>query len=219
MSVTRGCGLTGLDQTRRGVLAERFEHAIARARLVGVDHRLVDERHEQVEHLDRRDVSRGRDLFGRVERKATCEHREATEHRAFPIRQQVIAPVDRCLERLLARQHRPRATGEQAETIVEARGDLFDGQPAHARRRELDRERDSLESVTDLRHSGRVVARDREVRSRPRRAVEEELHRVEVRQRLDRGRLDRIRRRHRRHPPGCLAGDTEGLAAGGDQRQ
>ena len=72
--------------------------------VVGVDHRLVDERDEQVEHVDGLDVASGADALGRVEREAAGEHREPPEQRPLALGQQVVAPVDRRLQRLLARQ-------------------------------------------------------------------------------------------------------------------
>ena len=63
--------------------------------------------------------------------------------------EQVVAPVDRRRERLLARQQRAAAAGEQAEAVVEPREDLVDAHRAHPRRRELDGERDAVEARAD----------------------------------------------------------------------
>ena len=71
------------------------------------------------------------DLLGRVEREAAGEHREAAEHGAFALGQQVVAPVDRRLQRLLAGQHGACAAGQQPEAVVEPGRDLLDGEPAH----------------------------------------------------------------------------------------
>ena len=75
------------------------------------------------------DVAAGGDLLGRVEREAAGEHREAPEHRALALGQQLVAPVDRRLQRLLAGQHRARAAGEQPEAVVEPGRDLLDRSP------------------------------------------------------------------------------------------
>ena len=52
-------GLARLDEPGGGVLPQRLEHPVARPCVVDVDHRLVDERDEEVEHLDRLDVVAG----------------------------------------------------------------------------------------------------------------------------------------------------------------
>ena len=65
--------------------------------------------------------------------------------------QEVVAPVDQRAQRLLARQRGAVAAGQQPEAIVQALGDLLDRQRAHARRGELDRERNAVEPPADVR--------------------------------------------------------------------
>ncbi len=50
----------------------------------------------------------------------------------------------------------PTAPTQQAEPIVQPRGDLLDRQGAHARRGQLDRQRDPLQAAADLGHRGRI---------------------------------------------------------------
>ena len=66
---------------------------------------------------------------------AAGEDREAARRaRRSRLVEQVVAPVDRRPQRLLARQRGPAAAGQQAEAVVEAGGDLLDA-AARARAR------------------------------------------------------------------------------------
>ena len=72
--------------------------------------------------------------------------------------QQVPAPVDQRLERLLARHRGPAAAGEEPEAVVQPLGDVSARQHVDPRRGELDRERDAVEPAADL---GRPARRSR----------------------------------------------------------
>ena len=65
--------------------------------------------------------------------------------------EQVVAPLERGAQRLVARQDDARAAGEQPEARVEA-GRATGPSPSarHARCRELDRERSAVEPTADL---------------------------------------------------------------------
>ena len=65
-------------------------------------------------------------------------------------RQLLVAPLHRRVQRLVARQ-RAAAAGEQAKAIIQPRGNLGHRQHRHARRRQLDRQRDAVEAPADLR--------------------------------------------------------------------
>ena len=68
--------------------------------------------------------------------KAPAKTREPDEQRLLGRGEQVVAPVHRRPERLLARQGRAPPAGEQAEAVVQPGGDRLDGQrPAPAARR------------------------------------------------------------------------------------
>ncbi len=70
------------------------------------------------------------------------------------------------------------ATGEEAEPLVDERGDLSGVHAHDPRRRQLDRERDAVESSADLGDGGRVGLVEREPRSRGTRPVDEQRRRV-----------------------------------------
>ena len=76
-------------------------------------------------------TSRGRDVVARadrlrrVEREAAGEHRQPLQQRALRRREQVVAPVDRRAQRLLARQRRRVAALQQREPVGQVLGDRF----------------------------------------------------------------------------------------------
>ena len=55
---------------------------------------------------------------------AAGEHRQPLEDALLVVEEQLVAPVDDGAQRLLARERGARPTGEQAEPIVQAGGDL-----------------------------------------------------------------------------------------------
>ena len=78
------------------------------------------------------------------------------------------------------------ATREELEALVEPRDQIFGSQGTHARRGELDRERDPVETATQLGHCARVAIGEREVGLGIVRPIHEQLHRVRARERLER---------------------------------
>ena len=86
--------------------------------------------------------------------------------------------------------------------MVEPLGDRFDRHRAHARRGELDGERDAVQAPADACHRQRLAV-DAKVRRRRRRAIREQPHRLVLRQ--------------DRHGIGGLARDAQRLARGGNQ--
>ena len=106
--------------------------------------------------------------------------------------------------------------GEQAEAVVEALGDLLDAQGRRARRGQLDGQRDAVEPEADLGQGGGVGVDEAVVGDEGAGPVDEQPGRLVAHQRFDRAIRDAFgRHRQRRHPPDDLAGDAEGLAAGG----
>ena len=99
------------------------------------------------------------DRFDGIERRAADEHRQQPEHPALRLGQQVVAPVQGGLERLLAGQRGPAAADQEVEPIVEAVGDRGDREDGDARRRELDRQRQAVEVVAQARDGGRILER------------------------------------------------------------
>jgi len=118
----------------------------------------------------------------------------------------------------VAPQRGAAAAREQPEAILESSPDLLDAEDPQAGRRQLERQRDAVESGADLRDRRGVLRRDPEVGLRGRRPLDEQSDGLAPGQRL--GRLGRRRvtgagQRQRRHAEGRLAGDPQQFAAGG----
>ena len=81
-----------------GVLADRFEEAVARpaCTLLGHDERCVDQSADQVDGKPL--VAVEADGCGRRHAEAAGEHREPIEQGPFIVRQQIVAPVHGCAE-------------------------------------------------------------------------------------------------------------------------
>jgi hypothetical protein len=72
----------------------------------------------------------------------------------------------------------PVVTDEEPEALVEQRADLRGSQRDHARRGELDSERDAIDALADLRNRRRVLVVKVEVRSHGTSPLDEEPRRV-----------------------------------------
>ena len=202
------------------VLSHRLQQAVAGARLAVFDEneRLVDQRAEQVEHREALEALAGSHLLRQVERPAAGEYGQPAQQLALVLLEQLIAPVDRRSQRLLARQRASRPAGQQAEAIGERRGDLLDGHQPHPRGGELDRQRYAVQRMADAGHGSRVVVADGEVRADLQCALDEEPDGIGLRQPLDRLGHALGGQRQRRHPPARLSGDAQRGAAGGEDR-
>ena len=94
MPVTRGLGVAGVRQPVDGELADRLEHAVARARrrVVGDDERLPHERIERLQHVDL--VAARGDGADAREIEPAGEHRDRPQQRPLALAQQVVGPLD-----------------------------------------------------------------------------------------------------------------------------
>ena len=144
----------------------------------------------------------------RLERPAAGEDREPRRQALLGVRQQVVAPVERRPQRLLARQRAARAAGQQAEALVQPGANASHGESAHARRGQLERQRDAVEPPADLVAAPRCPAAGRSA-DRPQRARREQLSTGRVRRHV-------VGLGHgQRRQPRPLAGQVQRLAAGG----
>ena len=98
--------------------------------------------------------------------------------------EQLVAPVDRRAQRLLARGRVARARAERAERRVQAFGDLAGRQQPAARGRQLDRQRQPVDAPADLRDRRGVAVVELEVGIVGSRALAEQRDGVDAGQRL-----------------------------------
>ncbi len=96
------------------VLAQRVEEAVtgAGSGVIGDDHRLRDQAREIAQYIMELDTFPRSDRFGRVEREATREQREAAEHELLDRVEERIRPVDRGAQRLVTLQYGAPPAGE-----------------------------------------------------------------------------------------------------------
>jgi hypothetical protein len=115
---------------------------------------------------------------------------------------------------LLAEQRRATTAGQQAEALVEPSRELIDTQRGHPRRRQFQRQGNSIQPCTDLHNGGRVAFTEHEVRLNSQRPLGEQPDCGVALELGDWRPLLPIRRRQRRHAPGDLAGDPQCFATG-----
>ena len=193
------------------VLAHRLEHPVARAaaRDLAIDgeQRLVVQRRQQRQRLV---------LVGGLRRRrprpaASSRRRTPTSWRtcaAAPAPSMLVAPLHRRLQRLVARQ-RAAAAGEQAEAVVEARGDLGDRQHRRRARRPARSPARCRRGAGRSRRARGVVGVELEVGQREPRAIDEDAHRL--RRPAPTSQIVRRRQRQRAHRVDLLARDAQAL--------
>ena len=88
--------LTSDLQLLQGVLADRFEQAVAALALLRLEEhqRFGHQLRQQVEHVGPVDLAAAADLFGGVEREAAGEHGEPPQEDTLRLGEQGVAPVD-----------------------------------------------------------------------------------------------------------------------------
>jgi hypothetical protein len=138
-------GLPGRLAVGGAELADGLQHPETHAR-PGVDHlqqRLVDQVLQQVDRVRHQVLRRRRG-------EAAGKHRQRAQRR-LPVRfEQVPRPVDDRVQRVVAARRVPGAATQQGEPVVQAAGDLRHGHDAHARRGQLDRERQPVELAAEF---------------------------------------------------------------------
>ena len=139
--------LAPLDQPEQGVLADRLEELEPRLAVDTVspaEEALVDERRERVQDEPVLELLRDADELGRLEREPADEDGRARKEGPRRRIEELVAPVDRAAQRLVAGRQVAGAAGQELQPLLEARRDGLRRQELHPRRRELDRERKTV---------------------------------------------------------------------------
>jgi len=140
-------------QAKACVLTEGLEQAEA-ARRLDQDQRSINHAGNHVGRTGRggffADRLDGFDIEG------AGEDAEMSECTLFPLIEQVIAPVQRRLERLLAYRHRGWSSHQQPEAVDEARQHLLERHVSEACGGKLQSQRDSVQAAAQLGH-GRCI--------------------------------------------------------------
>jgi hypothetical protein len=158
MTCADDLGLTAFDEPLTRVDANRLQQAIPCRPIAGIgdDERLCNERSEQRDDAPRLDAVARANTFGSVERKAAGEDRETREEGALHLAEELVAPVDRRLQRglpveaPLGTARRRNRSSSRSATSSAVRWASLSG-------RELQGERDAVEAATDVDHGGLVT--------------------------------------------------------------
>src|SRR5262249_48446024 len=121
-------------------------------------------------------------VLDRVQHEAAREDREPPEERRLVRREQVVAPVERRLERLLARRGRAASCAEETEPVVETVGERRRGERVDPRGRELECQWEPVEAMTDPGDRRRRFSLECEARRDGSRSLDEEAHRLVAKQ-------------------------------------
>jgi hypothetical protein len=105
--------------------ARRVEQPVARNSALDLrrDERLRDQAQKPLDYARRGEFRAGGYGGGCLQAERAGEDRETTQHDAFGLGQQLVAPVERRPQRLVPRQGRPPSAGQQSEPIVETGGE------------------------------------------------------------------------------------------------
>jgi hypothetical protein len=208
--------LSNVLQPAPSVLPDRLQHPVAGPPAPGVceDYRLLHQPGQHLEDLLRREVRAAADELGSLQLEAVGEDRQPAPEDAFALGQQLEAPIDRGVQRLVPAAGGPAARAQQPEAIPEPVDYMVHGQRPQAHGGQLDGQRNALEAAAELRDGVRVASVDLEARLNGRRPLQEQLHRVVLQQGLLRRRSVAGRHAQRRHRQDHLALDAERLPAG-----
>ena len=183
-----------LREPFEGELADRLEEQEARFAvgcLLPSDEALLDEGRQRLEGIEAK-IRRPADSLGRFERPAADEHAETPEEHLEIRCEEGVAPVDRLAQRLLASRQVARSAAEEGESAAQPAEDRLGAEEARLRRRELDRQRQPVETNDDLGDRRDIGRGDREVRSDGHRPLEEQGDPLVLRERLHRRQVRRV---------------------------
>ena len=173
-----------------GFRAPELTQGLEQAKAIGAgsrrdDHRAVDERRQQVGDERRGQTVARAHLLGRVEPERGRKDGEPAEQGLLRLRKQPVAPADHAGERALAFGEHLRSPAQQRESIGETVGDLPRRERPQPRGRKLEREREAVEALTQLRDRTECLVVQLEVAPHSSGPLDEEAHRVGVGKRRD----------------------------------
>jgi hypothetical protein len=119
------------DQPLHSELPNRFEQVIAGGRALFFFHyneRLVDQSLEKVQDTFRLNSIARADRLRRIQCEATRENRKAVEDDPLWLGEQLVAPIYRRLQRLLAWHDGSASPGKQTKPIGQSTGYLLRGE-------------------------------------------------------------------------------------------
>ena len=101
----------------------------------------------------------GAHVLGRLQVPPTPEHRQAAQDGPLGLREEVVAPVNRGPQGLLAGKRRPGAASQQRKPVTQAFGELLNGERPGAGGGQLERQGDAVQAPADPGDCRSVLAR------------------------------------------------------------
>ena len=163
--------LAGLVEALTRVHANRLQQTITApaSRLPDGDERLLREAREEVGDPGSLEIVVGRaDFLGRLELEAAREDREPAEEDPLVRLEEIVAPLERRAQRLLARRAGKASRTKKTEPVVEPLRDRRRAEGSDPAGRELERKRQAIEAKADSRDVVRVLTVEHEPRRRRR---------------------------------------------------
>ena len=173
-------------QLLRAELPDRLQQQVAGAVTPGAlpvgpeHHGLVDQPDQRGEHVPGVEALVRAHLLGRLDVERAGEDRQPRPEQLLGGRAQVVAPLGGGPDRLVVRQGRPAAAGQQPEAVLEPVGQLLERDGPQPHGGQLDGQRHPVQAPAEPDHAGPVGVGDGETGHRGRRALGEQLHRVAV---------------------------------------
>jgi hypothetical protein len=200
--------LAGFAELFLRVLAHRLEQPVAHAvsGVVGDHEGFVDQQAELIQQLVALHFAAGTDGMGSVQIEPAGEYCQAAEQDSLRFGEQRVRPIHRHAQRLLAPHRSTRTAGQQPEPIMQTVGDLAQRECPNPCSGKFNRQRHTIQALTDLRHQCVVVLAHNEIRACPPSTIGEQLHGLVV-------------NRQRRHPPTQLTGHPERFTTGSQYGQ
>ena len=153
------------------------------------------------------------DPIGRGEGEAAVEYGQATEKDLRSLARKFLTPGDRGAKRLLPLWEIAGAAGQNVQEVIEATKQFVEGAQFEARRRQLDRQRQTVEPAANCRHLHHIRRREREIWEHRSSALDKELHRRRSRDDSERRLRHRVGQPQRLDRKLLLVPQTQGHAA------
>src|SRR5437660_12524331 len=112
--------------------------------------RLVEQLLEQLQHPIYLDIVAAQDVLGCRQRPTPAKDGEPPHQLSLRLRQELVAPVERRAQRLVAAGCGSAAADQQSETIPQAGRELLNTQQFQPSGSQLDRKRDAVQLATDV---------------------------------------------------------------------
>ena len=214
MPVVGGVGVRVPEQLAVGVPADRLQHPERGRRPPAI--RAQHERPglQRGEQVRRYAVQPGQDVRRGVGVERTGEHRKPPERGLFAWREQVVAPRHGGPQAAVARRGGTGTSGQQGEPVVQPGHDRVRWQQPYRAGGQFQRQRQPVQPAAQGRHRGGVGFGQGEAGCGLPSPFDEQRHRLAPQEVRYRSAVRRQAQRRYRVPH--LAGDPEGLAAGGE---